>query len=104
MTYNNKNNEEDFLNILIRLKKNPNLPQRFLAKDLGFSLGKLNYCLNELKTKRLLKINNFKKNKNKLRYIYLLTPAGIKEKTKMTVRFMKIKSKEYDVLKKEIEK
>ena len=75
-----------------------------MAKDLGFSLGKLNYCLNELRKKGLVKINNFKKNKNKLGYVYLLTPAGIKEKTSMTIRFMKIKMQEYDKLKKEIEK
>ena len=101
---NKFNNEEDKFEVLRTIQKNPQSSQRKLANELGFSLGKLNYCLNELKTKGLLKINNFKKNKNKLRYIYLLTPAGIKEKTKMTVRFMKIKSKEYDVLKKEIEK
>ena len=71
-----------------------------MAKDLGFSLGKLNYCLNELRKKGLVKINNFRKNKNKLGYVYLLTPAGIKEKTNMTIKFMKIKMQEYDNLKK----
>ena len=75
-----------------------------MAKDLGFSLGKLNYCLNELRKKGLVKINNFRKNKNKLGYVYLLTPAGIKEKTNMTIKFMKIKMQEYDNLKKEIDK
>ena len=97
-------NDEELLNILIKIKNNPNVLQRSLAKDLGFSLGKLNYCLNELRKKGLVKINNFKKNKNKLGYVYLLTPAGIKEKTSMTIRFMKIKMQEYDKLKKEIEK
>ena len=99
-----KKNDEELLNILIKIKNNPNVLQRSLAKDLGFSLGKLNYCLNELRKKGLVKINNFKKNKNKLGYVYLLTPAGIKEKTSMTIRFMKIKMQEYDKLKKEIEK
>lgn len=99
-----KKNDEEFLNILIKIKNNPNVLQRSLAKDLGFSLGKLNYCLNELRKKGLVKINNFKKNKNKLRYVYLLTPAGIKEKTNMTIKFMKIKIQEYDKLKEEIEK
>tara|TARA_B110000971_G_C19726412_1_gene371018 strand:+ start:145 stop:459 length:315 start_codon:yes stop_codon:yes gene_type:complete len=99
-----KKNDEEFLNILIKIKNNPNVLQRALAKDLGFSLGKLNYCLNELRLKGLVKINNFKKNKNKIGYIYLLTPAGIKEKTNMTIKFMKIKMQEYDKLKKEIEK
>ncbi len=99
-----KKNDEELLNILIKIKNNPNVLQRSLAKDLGFSLGKLNYCLNELRKKGLVKINNFKKNKNKLGYVYLLTPAGIKEKTSMTIKFMKIKMQEYDKLKKEIEK
>ena len=99
-----KKNDEELLNILIKIKNNPNVLQRSLAKDLGFSLGKLNYCLNELRKKGLVKINNFKKNKNKLGYVYLLTPAGIKEKTSMTIRFMKIKMQEYDNLKKEIDK
>ena len=97
-------NDEELLNILIKIKNNPNVLQRSLAKDIGFSLGKLNYCLNELRKKGLVKINNFKKNKNKLGYVYLLTPAGIKEKTSMTIRFMKIKMQEYDNLKKEIDK
>ena len=99
-----KKNDEEFLNILIKIKNNPNVLQRALAKDLGFSLGKLNYRLNELRKKGLVKINNFRKNKNKLGYVYLLTPAGIKEKTNMTIKFMKIKMQEYDKLKKEIEK
>ena len=97
-----KKNDEEFLNILIKIKNNPNVLQRALAKDLGFSLGKLNYCLNELRKKGLVKINNFRKNKNKLGYVYLLTPAGIKEKTNMTIKFMKIKMQEYDKLKKEL--
>ena len=99
-----KKNDEEFLNILIKIKNNPNVLQRALAKDLGFSLGKLNYCINELRKKGLVKINNFRKNKNKLGYVYLLTPAGIKEKTNMTIKFMKIKMQEYDNLKKEIDK
>lgn len=104
MSDKSKKNDEEFLNILIKIKNNPNVLQRALAKDLGLSLGKLNYCLNELRKKGLVKINNFKKNKNKFGYIYLLTPAGIKEKTNMTIRFMKIKMQEYDKLREEIEK
>ena len=73
-----------------------------MAKDLGFSLGKLNYCLRELKAKGLIKISNFKKNPKKLNYIYVLTPKGIAEKTKLTIRFMKRKIAEYDELKKEL--
>ena len=71
---------------------------------MGFSLGKLNYCLKRLNEKGLVKIKNFKKNPNKLNYVYLLTPKGINEKTKLTINFMKRKMKEYDELKKEIER
>jgi len=66
-------------------------------------LGKLNYCLNALKAKGLIKLKNFKKSKNKIRYSYVLTPKGISEKTKLTLNFMKNKMKEYDQLKKELE-
>ena len=94
-------NNEDHLEVLREVKKNPNFKQRELANHLGFSLGKLNYCLNELKNKGLIKINNFKKNPKKLNYIYVLTPKGITAKTKLTIEFMKRKMKEYDELKKE---
>ena len=75
-----------------------------MAKELGFSLGKLNYCLNALKSKGLIKIKNFKKNPNKFNYIYILTPKGINEKTKLTINFMKRKMREYDELKNELRK
>ena len=97
-----KNNLDD-LNILRKIKSNPNSSQRELAKELGFSLGKLNYCLRALKTKGLIKMRNFEKNPNKINYIYVLTPKGIAEKTKLTINFMKRKMKEYDELKKEME-
>ena len=96
-------NEIDNFEILRKIKLNPNSSQRELAFELGFSLGKLNYCLRELKNKGLIKIKNFKKNPNKIGYIYILTPKGIAKKTKLTVNFMKRKMKEYDELKKEIE-
>ena len=70
---------------------------------MGFSLGKLNYCLKSLKNKGLVKIENFKKNPHKINYIYVLTPKGISQKTKLTLNFMKLKMKEYDELKKEID-
>ena len=63
----------DYLNILRKIFKNPNISQRKLAKELEFSLGKLNYLLKALKQKGLIKIDNFKKNKNKVKYIYMLT-------------------------------
>ena len=86
----NKNNPDQF-NVLRKIKSKPNSSQRKLADELGFSLGKLNYCLKALKQKGLVKINNFKKNKNKLSYAYILTPSGISQKTKITLNFMKIK-------------
>ncbi len=94
--------DQDYFEILRKVKKKPNTNQRQLAKDLGFSLGKLNYCLNELKLKGLVKIQNFKKNKKKINYIYILTPRGLAQKTKLTINFMKRKIKEYDELKKEL--
>ncbi len=93
---------QDNLNILRKIKDKPATTQRQLAEELGFSLGKLNYCLNALKFKGLIKINNFKKNPKKLNYIYVLTPRGITEKTRLTLNFMKRKMREYDELKKEI--
>ena len=95
-------NSQDQLEILRKINKKPKLSQRELAKELGFSLGKLNYCIKELKKKGLVKIENFKKNPNKFNYIYLLTPKGVSEKTKLTINFMKKKAKEYDELKKEL--
>ena len=95
-------NDQDYFNILRKINNKPNLTQRELAKELGFSLGKLNYCLNALKNKGLVKINNFKKNPNKIGYIYLLTPKGLSIKTKLTLNFMRRKMKEYDDLRLEI--
>ena len=95
---------QDFLNLLRKIKSNPTYSQRELAGELGFSLGKLNYCLRALKTKGLIKINNFKINPHKLNYIYVLTPKGFSEKTKLTINFMKRKMHEYDELKKELKK
>ena len=97
-----KKNSQDQLNVMRKIRQKPNLSQRDLALELGFSLGKLNYCLKELKIKGFVKMNNFKKNKNKMKYIYVLTPGGIAAKTKLTINFMKRKMQGYDELKKEI--
>ena len=97
------NNNQDHFDILRKIQKKPNSTQRELAVELGFSLGKLNYCLKALQQKGLVKIENFKKNPNKINYFYILTPQGIAEKTSLTINFMKRKMKEYDELKKEIE-
>ena len=96
--------EQDHFNVLRKIQKKPNSTQRELAEELGFSLGKLNYCLQALQSKGLVKIKNFKKNPNKLNYTYLLTPKGISEKTKLTLAFMKRKIQEYDEIKSEINK
>ncbi len=95
--------DSELLEILRKIYSKNELSQRKLAKDLNFSLGKLNYCLKSLKKKGLIKIQNFKDNKNKINYIYKLTPKGITQKTKLTISFMKRKMKEYDELKKELD-
>ena len=92
----------DEFNTLRKITSDPESSQRKLASNLGFSLGKLNYCLNALRAKGLVKLKNFKNNKNKIGYTYLLTPKGISQKTKLTVRYMKLKMQEYDELKDEL--
>ena len=94
---------EDQFEVLRKINIKSNITQRELANDLGFSLGKLNYCLRELKNKGLIKIENFKRNPNKINYIYILTPKGLAKKTKLTINFMKRKMKEYEELKSEIQ-
>ena len=98
------NVESELLDILRKIYSKEQHSQRKLAKDLSFSLGKLNYCLKSLKIKGLIKIKNFKNNKNKINYFYILTPKGISKKTKLTLNFMKRKFIEYEELKKEIKK
>ncbi len=94
-------NEEHF-EILRKIGKKERSSQRQLAKELGFSLGKLNYCLKELKKKGLVKVKNFSKNKKKLDYLYMLTPSGFSMKKTLTLNFMKRKMQEYDELRSEI--
>ena len=89
MNRESKNNQ-DQLNVMRKIGENRNLTQRDLADELGFSLGKLNYCLKELKNKGFIKMNNFRKSKNKIKYIYILTPGGITAKTKLTINFILI--------------
>mgnify|MGYP001344082629 CR=1 FL=1 len=95
--------DQDLFEILRKIKTKPHSSQRELANSLGFSLGKLNYCLKALQSKGLVKITNFQKKTDKLKYIqYVLTPKGIAERTKLTINFMKRKMQEYDELKKEL--
>ena len=97
-------NTQDHFDVLRRIEKSPESSQRELAEKLGFSLGKLNYCLKALQFKGLVKIENFKRNPKKINYIYVLTPKGISHKTKLTLNFMKRKMIEYDELKAELKK
>ena len=95
--------DEKLFQILRLIQKQPNTTQRKLANELNLSLGKINYCIKELKKKGLVKLKRFKNKSNKLENIrYILTPSGISERTKLTINFMKIKMKEYDELKKEL--
>ena len=96
--------KQDHFEILRKIKTRPEASQRELAEELGFSLGKLNYCLKALRSKGLIKIENFRKNPNKINYIYALTPKGITEKSKLTINFMKKKMREYEELKADLTK
>ena len=95
---------EEQLNILRFIEKKPESNQRLIANELGFSLGKLNYCLMALRKKGLVKIKNFRRNDNKLSYLYLLTPKGINKKTKLTINFLQKRSKEYEEIQNEYNK
>ncbi|AVV78662.1 EPS-associated transcriptional regulator, MarR family [Leptospira santarosai str. CBC1416] len=85
------------------LEENPEVNQREISEILGISLGKVNYCLKALMDKGWIKAKNFKNSKNKLAYAYFLTPMGIEEKARITVRYLKVKMQEYEEIRKEIE-
>ena len=93
---------ETHLKVLRHIEANPEITQRELAQELGISLGKVNYCIKALIQKGWVKANNFKNNRNKAAYAYLLTPQGIEQKAKITVRYLKKKVQEYETLKREI--
>ena len=95
--------EDTHLRLLRLLEARPELSQRDLARELGTSLGKTNYCLNALIDKGWVKARNFRNNKNKLSYAYLLTPRGIESKAAITLQFLRRKMDEYEELKREIE-
>ena len=96
------NKDDIHLDLLRILEINPKYTQRNLAKDLGVSLGKVNYCIKKLNEKGCVKLMNFRNNPNKIGYAYLLTSKGVEEKTRLTFSFLKIKMREYEVLKNEI--
>ena len=98
------NNKDIHLNLLRKLELNPEYTQRELSKEMGISLGKVNYCIKKLVEKGWVKLTNFSHNPNKVGYAYLLTAKGIEEKTRLTYAFLTIKSEEYEMLKEEISK
>ena len=103
---NNRRDEfqEDIqFQVMRRLHDSPDLSQRTLAKELGISLGSINYCFQALMEKGWIKVQNFSHSQHKLGYAYLLTPTGIAEKTRLTASFLKRKKAEYEVLHQEIE-
>ena len=96
------NNQDIRLDLLRKLESSPHFTQRELSKEMGVSLGKVNYCIKKLTEKGLIKLSNFSHNQNKMGYAYLLTPNGIEEKSRLTISFLKRKLIEYEILKKEI--
>ncbi|MEP6388352.1 MAG: MarR family EPS-associated transcriptional regulator [Halioglobus sp.] len=98
------NPSETHLRVLRELEDAPDITQRALALKLGVSLGATNYCLKALVEKGWVKMDNFSKSDNKLRYAYLLTPKGLTAKTRLASHFLKRKLQEYEALKMEINK
>lgn len=95
--------DENRYRLLKLLEQDPSLNQRELAKAMGISLGKTNYCLNALIERGLVKAGNFRRSKSKMNYAYCLTPKGIEEKARITLRFLKRKQEEYEALVQELD-
>jgi EPS-associated MarR family transcriptional regulator len=95
--------EEIHFKLMRLLQANPQLSQRDAARELGVSLGKVNYCLRALVRKGWVKASNFKNSQNKAAYMYLLTPRGVEQKARLTVEFLNVKLREYEELRAEIE-
>lgn len=96
-------NKKDIrLDLLRKLELNPEYTQRDLSREMGVSLGKVNFCMKKLTEKGLIKLTNFSNSSNKLVYMYLLTPQGIEQKAKLTASFLKIKMVEFEILREEI--
>ena len=104
MTLSNKHDleSEEILKVLREITQTPEMTQRELSSRLGISLGKVNFLVNALIQKGLIKAHNFKNSNNKKAYLYYLTPAGLEEKAKITYRFLKRKIKEYELLEEQI--
>jgi len=95
--------ESNHYKLLKLIEANPAIQQREMAKAMGVSLGKANYCIQALVQTGLVKMDNFRRNNNKLAYSYLLTPSGIEAKARLTVSFLKHKVAEYEAIRNEIE-
>ena len=103
MTMKNMNEQQEIdLELLRILKDKEKMSQRELSSNLGISLGKVNFILKALADKGIIKVRNFKNNKNKRAYAYFLTPKGIEEKARLTINFFKRKTAEYDRLDQEL--
>ena len=98
------NKEDIHLDLLRKLEVNPEYTQRELSKEMGVSLGKINYCMQKLVEKGWIKLSSFRHHPNKVNYIYFLTPKGIEQKTRLTFSFLATKLEEYEILKNEISK
>lgn len=98
----NPSNDENRFQLLWLLERQPDLSQRDLAREVGLSLGAVNYCLKALAAKGEIKIENFRTSENRLKYVYVLTPQGIQKRMSLTQRFLKNKLKEYNALRDEI--
>ncbi|MFC1822569.1 MarR family EPS-associated transcriptional regulator [Thermodesulfobacteriota bacterium] len=100
----NKPYEQEIRYRLLKiLKTDPDLTQRDMAQQMGISLGKVNFCLSELAKRGFIKINRFKVSQSKIRYLYILTPRGVEEKTRLTLSFLKRKVSEYEEISRQIE-
>jgi EPS-associated MarR family transcriptional regulator len=100
--FSQMNKQDIRLDLLRKLESNPHYTQRQLSREMGVSLGKVNYCIKKLTEKGQIKLTNYSQNPNKMGYAYLLTPSGIEEKSRLTFFFLKRKIVEYEILKKEI--
>ena len=96
----NESISEELLELMHILQENPNISQRQLAKEIGLSIGKVNYCLKALIDIGFVKVDNFKNSKKKIKYAYILTPKGIKQKIIIAEQFIEKKIEEYEKLKK----
>ena len=94
--------DEAHYQLMRLIEANPGMSQRDIARELGMSLGKVNYCLQAVVSKGWIKATNFRNSRNKAAYSYLLTPRGLEMKARLTARFLSIKMQEYEALRAEI--